>query len=119
MSFDSLMFDAVKIYRPQRIPDGQGGFNRNIDPSNPPAPNATTKGRIRPATAREINLGSRWDAVVTHVLYTRLVDIRRDDILDVQGDWFRVQSVREPSKMGHHYEVDCEQIQIMDQGRFT
>lgn len=109
MSFDSLMIHSINVLRRNGSSDGAGGFTLEFAPIA-----SGIKGRIRPASSSEINLGDRWDAAVSHVAYMRPRDVRRDDRLQLGDIIFRVIAVQEPSRMGHHLEVMCQQIQIKE-----
>lgn len=114
MSFDSLLIHSLSILRRDGSSDGAGGFTLDY------APLSTVKGRMSTIGSgnREISLGDRWDAVVTHVAFMRPTDIRRDDRIQLDSVNYRVIHVKEPSRFGHHFEVLCEQIQLKEPDDF-
>lgn len=113
--FKSLLNNTFEIHRRDGASDGQGGFHLTYSPI------ATgVIGRIHPKSTGigEKNLGDRWDAIVTHQCFFQVgVDVRRDDRIVLTRSPeinYRVIDVREPSLGSHHFEVDCEQIQLKE-----
>jgi len=104
--FRSLLNNTFNIYKHERTQDGQGGFIKS------PEPVFTFRGRLRPATVREQMIAAEWQAHVTHILYAEApLDIERHDRVEGAGKNLRVVGVRDPSTMGHHLEIDCEEVQ--------
>jgi SPP1 family predicted phage head-tail adaptor len=105
---EGLFNDWFAISRRERVSDGQGGWPVGW------ASVGLVRGRIRPATAAEIESAAQQQRQITHVLYVLPVaGVARGDrvassdltlTVDVQG-------VRDPSHAGHHWEVDCVEVQ--------
>lgn len=110
MSFDGLLIHTLAISRRGGSSDGAGGFTLDY------APLSSVRGRMSTAGSgsKEIVLGEKWDAIVTHIAFMRPTDIRRDDRISLDGVNYRVIQVKEPSRFGHHLEVLCEQIQVKE-----
>jgi head-tail adaptor len=104
-----LLNNTFRLYRNERTQDGQGGFTKS------PEPVLSFMGRLRPATVKEQISGAEWQAHVTHVLYAEAsLPVTRHDQVEGAGKNLRVVGVRDPSNMGHHLEIDCEEIQHGD-----
>lgn len=105
--FESLLNHDVAIERRRRSPDGQGGWAIDYQPVE------TVRGRIRPANSTEREVAMADERQITHVLYVKAdADIARGDQVTVDGLVVDVVAVREPSKAGAHYEVDCRERQL-------
>lgn len=105
--FKSLLIHDVRVYRKNRVPDSQGGFIEEF------VLQAEFKGRLRPASSTEKMRAAKWDSEISHVLYSLTdADIERSDIVRAGGNRVRVIAVREPSHIGHHFEIDCQEIQL-------
>jgi SPP1 family predicted phage head-tail adaptor len=69
-------------------------------------------GRIRPATSAEREVAQMEQRTITHVLYVvHGTDIARGDHVECGDLTVEVLGVREPSKAGHHLEIDCVEVQ--------
>lgn len=100
--FESLLNNTFIVERRARVDDGQGGWTITYIASG------TVEGRIRPATANERLVADAEQQQITHVLYVLAgEDIARGDRVTCGELTVEVLGVREPSKAGHHYEVDC------------
>ena len=101
-AFDALLNQSFTISRRARIDDGRGG-----------APVTYTEigvemGRIRPASSTERQVAAQEGRQISHVLYVRGgADIGRGDQVEGAGLLVDVLGVREPSRAGHHLEIDC------------
>lgn len=105
--FTSLLNNDVVISRRRRTADGQGGWVIDyVDPH-------TVRGRIRPASSAERETAQREERQVTHVLYVVAgTDVERGDRVTVDDLTVDVEAIREPSKAGKHYEIDCRERQF-------
>ena len=102
----SLYIHTFTVSRPTRTADGQGGWSIGY------ADAGTVVGRLRPVTATERTVGQLEQAHITHVLYCATeADIRRDDLVSGADVTVKVLAIREPSRAGHHLEIDAEEIQ--------
>ncbi len=104
--FQSLLNNVFILSRRDRLPDGQGGWVIVY------AANGSVRGRIRPATSAEREVAKMEQRAITHVLYVvHGTDIQRGDRVECGDLTVDVQGVREPSKDGHHLEIDCLEVQ--------
>ncbi|MCB9135160.1 MAG: phage head closure protein [Anaerolineales bacterium] len=104
--FSSLMNHDFFVFRRERTSDGQGGW------SFVPTQIGEVQGRIRPATSQERVEARQEGREITHVFYAVAgTDVARGDTLVTDGLLVEVEGVREPSKAGHHLEVDCREKQ--------
>jgi len=104
----SMYNHTFEHYRKTRVSDGQGGWKF------PYALLGTVEGRIRPAfRAQEDVVASQERAVISHILYVGAgEDIQRGDrMVCDDGLVVDVEDVREPSRAGHHLEIDCVETQ--------
>jgi SPP1 family predicted phage head-tail adaptor len=102
----SQLNHIFSAYRPERISDGQGGWNETLgEPWE-------VRGRMRPASGAERTVAAQEQRQISHVLYTEADSgIQRGDVITGAGIEVTVQGVREPSLAGHHLEIDCLEIQ--------
>ena len=107
MGIETLYIHTVTVARPTRTSDGQGGWALGYEDAG------AVVGRLRPATPSEIVSADQQQGKVSHVFYcSPEADIRRGDLLSgVSGQVVEVVTVREPSHMAHHLEIDCLEIQ--------
>lgn len=69
------------------------------------------KGRLRPASAKEVEYAEQLQQNVTHILYTRKsIALRPSDEVIGAGHAVRVQAERYLSRPSHHREYLCEQV---------
>lgn len=100
--FQSLLNHNYTISRRDRISDGQGGWIIVY------VELATVRGRMRPASSEERQVAAQEGRRISHVLYVDAeTDIARGDQVEGAGLVVDVVGVREPSRAGHHLEVDC------------
>lgn len=105
--FQSMLISDVAISRRQRSPDGQGGWPFTYEAVG------TVRGRIRPASSSEREAAQKEERQITHVLYVVAgTDIERGDRVTVDGLTVDVEAIREPSRAGHHLEIDCRERQV-------
>lgn len=105
--FDGLLNHEFTISRIARIPDGQGGWVKSW------VEIGTVNGRMRPASGAEREVALQEQREISHVLYTRTTaDIARGDRVEGGGVSVEVLGVREPSLADHHYEIDCQLVQL-------
>jgi head-tail adaptor len=105
--FESLLNLQYTITRRERVSDGQGGWAVTYGLL------ATVPGRMRPASSAEREAAAQDQRRISHVLYVLpTVDIARGDQVDGDGITVNVVGIREPSRAGHHLEVDCWEGQL-------
>lgn len=105
--FESLLISSALIERRQRTTDGRGGWVIAY------ATIGTVDARIRPASSSEREVAMLEERMITHVLYVSAeTDIARGDRVTIDDLVVEVDGVREPSKAGEHYEVDCLERQF-------
>ena len=105
--FESLLNRNFFVFRRERAADGQGGWP--FDFVQQPG---TVRGRIRPASSAERERAGQERRDITHVFYAVSgADVARGDRLVTDGLVVDVEGVREPSRAGHHLEVDCREVQ--------
>lgn len=108
MSVIGSMYNRTfTVSRKTRTSDGKGGWRTAY------AEIGAVDGRIRPATSAERTLAAQEQRQISHVLYVDAdEDIERGDQVEADdGLLVDVQGVREPSRAGHHLEVDCMETQ--------
>ncbi len=106
MTIEALFIDTFTVSRLSLVSDSQGGWQQTR------ADAGTISGRLRPASATERTVAQQGQALISHVLYTTAgADVQRGDYVTGAGKVVEVAAVREPSHMGHHLEVDCQEIQ--------
>jgi SPP1 family predicted phage head-tail adaptor len=104
--FESLLNNTFTISRRDRLADGQGGWAIVW------VANGSAVGRIRPASSEEREVAKMEERAISHVLYVvHGTDIVRGDRVECGDLTVDVQGIREPSKAGHHLEIDCMEVQ--------
>jgi head-tail adaptor len=104
---ESLLNADYIVFRQQRQSDGQGGWLMSY------AELGAVRGRLRPVSSRERETAALEQRQISHVFYCLAgTDIARGDMIEGNGLVVVVQGVREPSQAGHHYEVDCLELQV-------
>ena len=106
--FESLLNNDFVVERRRRSPDGQGGWS--IDYVGV----GTVRGRIRPTASRnqEREVADRDERRITHVLYVAVgLNIVRGDRVVLNDLMVDVEAIREPSKGGEHWEIECIEVQ--------
>lgn len=104
--FEALLNHTFTVRRRERLSDGQGGWAIAYNEVG------TVEGRLRPIGGGE-RAGDRTPAAreereIRHVLYvTADSDVQRGDQVEGDGVIVEVLGVREPSRAGHHLEIDC------------
>ena len=104
---ESLLNKTLTVEKRLRVSDGQGGWPEAYTSIG------TIAGRIRPANANERVVADQEEEQITHVLYTATLTtsggeaLARGCRMTVEDLTVEVLGVREPSKMAHHYEIDC------------
>lgn len=105
--FLSLLNNVAAVLRRTRISNGQGGWIIAYTFIG------TLLVRIRPASSTEQEVAQREKRQITHVLYAEYgADIFRGDKVVVGNLVVDVKGIREPSKAGHHLEIDCLEKQL-------
>lgn len=105
--FISLLNNVFAVSRLRRTPNGQGGWGIDYVLLGQIA------GRIRPASSAEREAAMLQERVITHVLYTPAgADVLRGDRVETGGLSVEVEAVRQPSRAGHHLEIDCRERQF-------
>jgi len=104
--FRSLLNHSFSISRRQLAPDGQGGWLETW------VARGSVPGRMRPATAQEIEIARQAQREITHILYVLAdADIARGDLVEGGGVTVEVLGIREPSLAAHHLQVDFRERQ--------
>ena len=106
----SLLITTCAQSRLVRVSDGQGGWRKTWSSLG------TFAGRLRPASSSEREVATMQQREVSHVLYALASeDIARGDQVVADGVTVKVLAVREPSRAGHHLEIDCLETQLEEQ----
>lgn len=73
---------------------------------------ANIKGRVVPASlqVQEFYAAAKDLKNVRYTVFCDVEDIQENDIILFGEKQMKVVNVREPSHMGHHLEIDCEEI---------
>lgn len=108
--FEALLNHTFTHRRRERVSDGQGGWAITYNELG------TVKGRLRPIgggeRGGEQSPAAREVREIRHVFYaTADSDVQRGDELEGDGVIVEVLGVREPSRAGHHLEIDCVERQ--------
>jgi len=104
--FESLLNQTFTQSRIVRTSGGSGKWPESLTELG------TVLGRLRPASSTEREVAAAEQRQISHVLYTLAdVDIQRGDEMEGDGVIVAVQGVREPSRAGHHLEIDCLEVQ--------
>jgi len=108
--FEALLNHTFVHRRRERVSDGQGGWAIAYNEVG------TVEGRLRPVgggeRGGEQSPAAREEREIRHVLYVVAdEDIQRGDQLEGDGVVVDVLGVREPSRAGHHLEIDCVEHQ--------
>lgn len=110
--FATMLNHPMSVYRRDRTDDGQGGWAISY------ALLGSLSGRIRPASSAEREVAALEEREISHVLYVRYgEDIQRGDQVELAvGEGgplvVDVMGVRQPSRAGHHLEIDCMEREI-------
>lgn len=109
--FASLMNATFDIYRGTRVANTTGGFKKSF------AKVATIRGRLSSKNnkTQEPVIAGRQGNAIEHILFTFTGEnIQRDDVvvpvIPKITKNFRVIGIVEPSLMGHHWEINCEEL---------
>ena len=107
MALIEVLFNNMwTISRRVRTDDGQGGWSISYTDIG------TVEGRMRPALTSERVTADQEERRITHVFYVlEGTDIARGDLAEADDLIVEVMGVREPSRMDHHLEIDCEERQ--------
>lgn len=103
----NLFIHDLSIETLVETPDNQGGFIKSHSFLQ------SFKGRIRPASAKEIEIGAKKEVVITNIGYipSTIVIKNEDKVLFNNGEKvFKVISVRTPSLLNHHLEIELEEV---------
>ena len=96
----------ITIQRRTRVSDGQGGWTEGW------ADKATERGRIRPASTSERNIGGQEQAMTTHVAYLRAgCDLKFGDRLYISETGYEVTGIRNPAGANKYWAVDLKLVQ--------
>jgi head-tail adaptor len=100
--FTSLLNNTFAVERRDRLADGQGGWTIIY------AEVGTIQGRICPSTGAERVVADSEEQQITHTLYCSAgEDVARGDRVTCADLAVEVLGIREPSKAGEHWEIDC------------
>ena len=107
---EALFNHTFTVSRRERVNDFQGGWAIDYNEVG------TVQGRLRPfggsEQAGEQSPAAREQREIRHVLYVAAdSDIQRGDRVEGDGVTVDVLGVREPSRAGHHLEIDCVERQ--------
>lgn len=95
----------VAIQRRTRIPDGAGSWTEDWTAV------AATVARVSPISARDRLQYAQMEYPVTHKVYLPgSADVRPEDRIVLGGRTLAVKGVVNPSELGHHLEVLCEEL---------
>jgi len=98
--------ETAELFRKELTSDGQGGWSEKY------VVNGETRCRIRPWTTEESLIARQEGTRVSHIMYVPGgTDVEFSDAVRVRGTEAHVESVREPSKTGHHLMVDLDERQ--------
>ena len=96
----------ISVQRNTEVADGQGGFLQGW------AVIAEERGRVRPATGKEMEIARNLQGVVTHITYLRAAaPVQSGDRLLVNDITLRVHAIRQPALAGRFIAIDCEELQ--------
>lgn len=102
----NLLNKTASIYRRTRTTDGQGGWTIGYSLVE------TASVRVSPKSGSEQEIAATDDRKITHSVYSlTTADIERGDKLVIGDLSLEVLDVKEPSLLGHHYEIDCVEWQ--------
>lgn len=106
--FESLLNNTFAVARRTRTGDGQGGWVVGY------VAVGSVAGRIRPASSAEREVAAREERELSHVLYLVATgaNVERGDRVVCGGLEVEVLGIREPSRAGHHLEIDCQERQF-------
>jgi len=108
--FTSLLNNTFAVERRDRVSDGQGGWKIVYGEIG------TVLGRICPSTGKERVVADSEEQQITHVFYCLVgEDVARGDRVSCGDLTVEVLGVREPSKAGEHWEIDCLERQYEQQ----
>jgi len=102
---ETLLNKRIEVHSLVRTDDGQGGWTESYQDSG-----VILSGRVRPRSASEREMAGSEYSEISHVVYT-LSPPKRGNRLVIDDLTLEVIAVRNPSLMGHHYEIDCKEIQ--------
>ena len=106
LTIESLYNHTFTVSRPTKTSDGQGGWAISYTEVG------TIIGRLRPVSSSAQTVADQQQAKIPHILYCPAdSDIRRGDLVSGAGNTVEVLAIREPSHAGHHWEIDCQEIQ--------
>ena len=102
MGLERLLNQTATVLRKAEVPDGIGGFQDTWSEVG------QAKVRLSPVRGQKLILYQQAGFRVTHTAYAPgNADIRPGDRLQLGPRLFHVESVLNPSEMGHHLEVLC------------
>lgn len=106
--FEDLLIDDFTVLRETYINDEIGGRSVRYKVVD------SDKGRLSTTSGKgtEVDKGGKDVAEVSYTLFCLTnVEVQKNDIIKIDDKNLRVISVKEPSNMGHHLEVDLEELQ--------
>jgi head-tail adaptor len=106
--FTSLLISSFIVKRNTETADGYGGRTQSLGTIGTYAGRLSLKG-----SSNENVRADQFEGKYTYELFLEVAaNVQRDDIVTGEGHTLRVIFVREPSQMNHHYEVDCEELEL-------
>lgn len=106
MVFHSLLNQVFTVTRRKRTSDTQGGWTIGYGAAG------TVEGRLRPASGSEKEVAAAEERQISHVLYVLAsANVERGDRVTFVDLTVEVLGIREPSRAGHHLEIDCLEVQ--------
>lgn len=106
--FDSLLISDCDVFNP---PAADSSGQRIFDPSSPGSPAATVKAR-RSVTGRPKEFKrDKKTAIAYEVIFMRPYNgLTEKHTLRINGTWFNILGIDDPSGLGHHFECYVELV---------
>jgi hypothetical protein len=107
-NFNNLLISTFTVTRMTEASDGYGGRTQT------PTVIGSYPGRLslKGGSNDSVRADQFEGRLVYELFLLPTANIIRDDIVTGEGHTLRVVFVREPSQMNHHYEADCEELEL-------
>ena len=107
MSFHDLMNKKATVKRLTKTDDAYGSWSEVSDTRYTGMPC-----RVQPMSGRERSLYDSERVLVTHKMFCpgQFDDLDEKDVVYVDGVLYRVKVVRDIDLLGHHLEIEMEEI---------